>query len=83
LLYYQIIHNLRQDIILIEYNRTRQYDSGTITADSKYINRVITRNPVFVEKIWPDLKDKYKFKSLSEDWYQLEPLKAQLINGQL
>jgi hypothetical protein len=83
LLYFQKVHNLRQDLIIIEYGpgKIRHYDSGSVTGDYNYINKQMPHKSVVIDRMWPDLRNKFRFMPINKNWFNIEPLSTGSVNG--
>ena len=79
LLYFQKIHSLRRDLILIECeNVTCHYEHGSVDGYVSYIDKMIGSRPIIIDKISEDIRGKYGVTAIDETWFRLESVEPQL-----
>jgi hypothetical protein len=78
LLYFQKVHHIREDIILIERTGARQYyEHGVVSGYKNYIKEMLLKRPIIIDHVTPELRKyntEFRFKRINKHWYQLELL---------
>jgi hypothetical protein len=74
MLYFQKVHNMRLDLLLIERNPSpRYYDFGYVESDLGYIQAMASARPLVIDIKDPRLQGQFDFQLLGRHWYLLVP----------
>ena len=74
MLYFQKVHGMRPDLLLVERNPSpRYYDFGYIESDLAYIQSMASVRPVVIDIKDSRLQGQFDFQLLGRHWYMLVP----------